>query len=63
MMNREILGFSKVALQTTTNKQFGTPTVAPRAGAWIETILLQSLTELAVASPLVQGRGLKHELA
>ena len=34
--------------------------VAPRAGAWIETVGLQSLQSLEDLSPPVRGRGLKH---
>ncbi len=33
--------------------------VAPRAGAWIETCTL-GISSVGLASPLAQGRGLKH---
>jgi len=34
--------------------------VAPRAGAWIETVLTNFNTTEEQKSPLAQGRGLKH---
>ena len=34
--------------------------VAPRAGAWIETNFIQNITNI-IMSPPVRGRGLKHQ--
>ena len=37
-----------------------TVSVAPHAGAWIETLTTSAMADRTESSPLTQGRGLKH---